>query len=69
MTTYTRHRLDTASGRYAAARRHHPDSDHTPLVQDLIEATAGYRFQSIRDQYPGVDLRPEQVQDLLEVLK
>ena len=27
-----------AAGRLAAARRHHPNSDHTPLVQDLSTA-------------------------------
>lgn len=69
MATYTRDDIARATGRLAATMRHHPEADHSSLQRALMEAKAGYYLQTLREQYPGVTLTEEQVQDLTEVLR
>lgn len=69
MTAYTRDALVSATGRWAANRRHHPDRDNSQNARDVVEAKAGYYLQNLRSQYPGVSLTEDQVDRLLEVLR
>lgn len=49
-------------------KRWHPDADHTELTQDTLSARLDVVLVRLRDEYPGVTLRAEQLAHVTDVL-
>ncbi|MGP5929106.1 hypothetical protein [Corynebacterium glyciniphilum] len=49
-------------------KRWHPAADHTELEQDTLAARLDVVLVRLRDEYPGVILRPEQLDHVADVL-